>query len=94
MQIKHRVSLFEAALVMAATDGACVSETERDRRFSDADLMSNGKDIANSVGDFTFRSDACFTPSKDISVCGDGVLRCSVSENGEGRSKCSNGNRS
>ena len=69
--------------------------SERGRRYSGADLMSNGNAIANKFGHFAFRGDAClFTTSKDISVCGDSVLRCSVSENSAGRSECSNGDRS
>jgi len=68
--------------------------SERGRRYSSADLMGNDNDITNSVGDFAFPGRCMFATSKDISVCGVGVLRCSVLENSAGRSKYSNGDRS
>jgi hypothetical protein len=79
--IKHRVSPlnFNSSNRWRAS--------EQGRRYSGADLMSNGNEFANSVGDFAFRRRCMFTPSKDILVCGGGVLRCSMSGYGAGRSQ-------
>ena len=38
--------------------------SERGRHYSGADLMSNGNDIANSVGDFAFRGEKCLPHRK------------------------------